>query len=658
MHTDPESLPMLPPSPEMPPEESKDTQAVAAEPATIEEHTKGEHTTANPKPTRPEGRKLQWKDLPVDMKSEVVKHVNRPTHMKTLCLVSKEFHEITVRFLYRNVSLDVGSSSDAKLSAFMNPKNIGLKHLRTLDLYLAEIRDKCMNQVSHAHFTIRMLLEFLPEDTLEKVSWHPWNPFNAENMLLLYRKQKRLKYVEAITLDRSITSEIESGKFDESFKGVRKVALFPDNRETLEYCHALLKRAPKVEKLTIQTNFGTEIPSRELNDSSTGAGLITRSIFNHLQPFNECTPLALKSLRLHKVHLRYASDTYCKFISFRTISSLHILHCPGADALLAEISKSQQLPEKLETFDFKHDDNAENDGLSALEGFLTLVSGVKYLTLDLEHTDTMPVSSCVLRHAKTLRAMNVHATTGGLGDDELVWDVQVFENIMKDCKELEAVSVAFPNTSLIRPTTDEFNAYKNALSQLPYLSTLHCTTWPNNKPSSSLLPRVAYESLLTTLASEIYTSFARDPFAASTSTTDTNAGANGAANNSPPPPPPPLTSSSSSSIPTLSDFHPKYSQLSILAFGTSDRGYEREDSLNQICYARGKRIDAEGKETVQPVKVSSLLRGYVDPRSTWAKHADHRPENTEAIMEIKGADANDTKFVTSLTLDKRSEVTS
>ncbi|KAL9065564.1 MAG: hypothetical protein Q9157_007427, partial [Trypethelium eluteriae] len=412
--------------------------------------------------------KIKWEDISVDIKSLII---NRPTDMKSLCLTSRQLHEITVRQLYRNVSLDVGSPNDTKLSAFMNPKNIGLKYLRTLDLYLAEIRDKCYNQrykkpkaekmqVAHAHFTVRMLLEFLPEDTLEKVSWHPWNTFSTDNMILLYRKQKRLKYLEAINLDRNIVPEIEAGTFDESFKEARKVALFPDSRETLEYCNALLKRAPKVEKLTIQTNFDGDIPNRELNDSSTGPGLMSRTIFRHLEPFEKCKPLALRSLRLHKVNLRYAADTYCKFITFRTIKSLHILHCSGADAMLAEMSKSSQLPEKLESFDFKHDDNAENDGLSALEGFLTLVSGIKYLTLDLEHNDTMPSAACISRHSKTLKALSVHATSGGLGDDELIWDVSTFEQIIKDCKELEAISVAFPTTSLIRPNSEEFDSYK------------------------------------------------------------------------------------------------------------------------------------------------------------------------------------------------------
>ncbi|KAI9654926.1 MAG: hypothetical protein M1821_005679 [Bathelium mastoideum] len=602
-------------------------------------------------------KKIEWADLSFDVKTLIVNHINRPTDMKSLCLTSKQLHEITARQLYRNVSLDVGSPNDTKLSAFMNPKNIGLKHMRTLDLYLAEIRDKCYNQVAHAHFTVRMLLEFLPEDTLEKVSWHPWNTFSTDNMLLLYRKQKRLRYLEAINLDRNIVPELESGRFDNYFDDARKIALFPDSRDTLEYCHSLLKRATKIEKLTIQTNFDSDIPSRELNDTSTGPGLMTRTIFRHLEPFDKCKPLALRSLRLHKVNLRYAADTYCKFISFRTIKSLHILHCSGADAVLAEISKSSQLPERLESFDFKHDDNAENDGLGAVEGFLTLVSGIKHLTLDLEHTDTMPSAACITRHSKTLRALSVHATAGGLGEDELIWDVPSFEQIAKDCKELEAVSVAFPTTSLIRPNSDDFDAFKVALSHLPHLCTLHCTTWPTNKPSSSLLPRFAYETLLTALASDIYASFARNPFApsASSSTSTPNPSTTPSALQAggvPPPPPPPAAvpppppppappatpptgnNSSSTSLSSSSSggAGPRSTQLSILAFGTSDRGYEREDSLNQICYARGKRVDAEGREAVCPVKVSSLLRGYVDPRSNlldWYLGKTCRPPTRE-----------------------------
>lgn len=91
----------------------------------------------------------------------------RPSDLKNVCLVSKQLHSLAVRPLYRNVALDLGSNNDNRLTAFVNPRNIGLKHIRQLRLYLAEVRDKC-NQEQQAQFATRMILEFLPEDTLEE----------------------------------------------------------------------------------------------------------------------------------------------------------------------------------------------------------------------------------------------------------------------------------------------------------------------------------------------------------------------------------------------------------------------------------------------------------------------------------------------------------
>lgn len=81
--------------------------------------------------------------------------------------MSKECQKIAVRFLYRSVALDLGSPNDSRLSAFLNPRNIGLKHIKQLRLYLAGVHDRC-NQEQQAHFATRMILEFLPEDVLEE----------------------------------------------------------------------------------------------------------------------------------------------------------------------------------------------------------------------------------------------------------------------------------------------------------------------------------------------------------------------------------------------------------------------------------------------------------------------------------------------------------
>ena len=311
--------------------------------------------------------------------------VIRPTDLKNLCLVCKQLHEISVRSLYYEVTLDVGSPNDTKLGAFLNPRNIGLKHIRKLDLYLADVLDKC-NQLMQANFAIRMILELLPENILERFSWHPWSPFSGDNLILLYKKQKRMKWLEGIALDRDVMNEIQKiPEFDKVFTNVKKLGLYPDSREVLDFCAMLVRKSSNLDKITLHASFEeseSDIPARELNDSSTGPGLITSVMFSHMQPFAKCTPMALKEFTLQKINLRYAAMTYCKLVNFRTVKAIRIFGCSGADALFAELSKSTMLPEKLETLEVKIDDNSENDGLGALDGFMCLVTGIKVLTID------------------------------------------------------------------------------------------------------------------------------------------------------------------------------------------------------------------------------------------------------------------------------------
>jgi hypothetical protein len=312
-----------------------------------------------------------------------------------------------------------------------------------------------------ANMAISMILEFLPENILEKFSWHPWTPFSSENLKLLYRKQKRMKWLEAIALDKDVLQDIQKiPNFQDVFQNVRKLGLYPDSREVLDYCQMLVKNSPKVTKITLHASFDeseSPIPARELNDSSTGPGLITSTIFSHMQPFAKCTPLALKEITLQKIALRHAAETYCKFIDFRAIKSLRVFACTGTDALLSELSRSTKLPDKLETLELKLEDNREQDGLGALDGFLCLVSGIKALTIDVTGANSLPTAAGIVRHAKTLALLNVHANR--IPDDcdnELVYDYASFAEICKNCKELDQISVGFPSVSVIREKNSSF----------------------------------------------------------------------------------------------------------------------------------------------------------------------------------------------------------
>ena len=115
--------------------------------------------------------KLKLDDLGTDIKALIVENVLRPSDLKNVCLVNRAFHEIAVKALYRHVPLDLGSDKDLRLSAFLSPKNIGLKHIRHVRLYLANERDRDKSseaQEQQASLVAKMILEFLPEDTLEE----------------------------------------------------------------------------------------------------------------------------------------------------------------------------------------------------------------------------------------------------------------------------------------------------------------------------------------------------------------------------------------------------------------------------------------------------------------------------------------------------------
>lgn len=513
--------------------------------------------------------------LPTDLKTLVVDHINRPTDLKALCLTSKQLRQIAVRRLYHEVTVDVGSSKDTRLGAFLNPKNIGLPHIRKLDLYLTDVLDKC-NQIHQANFAVRMILELLPENILDKFSWHPWSPFSGDNLVLLYKKQKRLKWAESIALDRNVLEELQKiPDFRQQFANVRKIGLYPDSREVLDYCHFILKHSSSLDKITIHASFEDSdmpVPDRELNDSSTAPGLITSTMFSHMHPFAECTPLALKEITLQKLGLRYAADTYCKIIDFRTVKGIRIFSCTGTDALFAELSKSTKLPQKLETLEVKFTDNAESDGLSALDGFLCLVAGIKVLTLDYSNVNNLPAFAGITRHGKSLKQVSVHASrVPEESDDELVYDYASFSAICKDCTLLEQLSMAFPTVSVVRPKSDNFVNFENCLGDLPNLVTLNVTTWPTTRPASSKLPRKIYEHLLAGLAQQGFE-----------------------------------TSTKHAKLKSRS------SKLAIIAFGASDRVYDREDSENQIIFVKGRQIDPLGNETSSAVQIGWCLRKFVD----------------------------------------------
>jgi hypothetical protein len=434
-------------------------------------------------------------------------------------------------------------------------------------------------------------------------------------MLLLYQKQKRLKWLEAVDVDRPILEEIkknprvETGLFDHA----RKVAIYPENRESLNFGRYLIdKTKEKLEELIVHAHFvqmddgsptRNDVSIRELNDTAIGPGLLSRTLFAQFMPFDSCTPFQhLTSLRLHRISLRHCADTWCKFVDFHKIKSLRVCHCAAVDSLLGQLSKANNLPKALQVLELQHKDNHENEALVALDGLLCLLSGLTVLTIDLQNVKTLPGVAGIVRHGKTLEQLNVHSSDETplsplLSDmsceaEELVFKTEDFEKICSSASKLEQLSCAWPNRSLIRSVSDDWVAFERSVCKLWTLVTLNITTWPSNKPSGSLLPRSIYEQLLQGASTRLFELVINRPS-------------------------PPVASE----MPGLFDpFDPVVevlppSKLRLVVFGISDKIYEREDSQHQLLYFRSLAFDAEGRSKTYAAPLGWCARHFLEPRS-------------------------------------------
>ena len=276
-----------------------------------------------------EKAKLHFSELPLDVKKLITGFIDRPTDQKNLCLVSHEFQDLALPDLYRTMILFVGGPQDLRLSAMLGRENPGIKHIRDIYLRLekAVMTDKTRHYPSddsseedepeesatiparQAQFTVRLLLDFLPRDQLEAFSWQTWEPFSVDNFLLLCKKQKKLRLIEIGPMDRALDPVLEKQPdFFEDLTEIKSIDCYPESIDRLKAAQRALKAKPGIQNLCVSTGFeyaqeGLEIPP-DLQDSSTRPGLLTRTLFSHMMPFETCTPYTLKDLDLDTIELR------------------------------------------------------------------------------------------------------------------------------------------------------------------------------------------------------------------------------------------------------------------------------------------------------------------------------------------------------------------
>ena len=208
----------------------------------------------------------------------------------------------------------------------INPSNPGLSHIRELYLRLEKMHvperarydhsdvsadeeaptDDPKLRAPQAHFTIKLLLDFLPKDTLETFRWQSWEPLSTDNFVLLCRTQRRLKVLQIDPTNAQLDPVLakEKGLLEE-MKELTTVDIYPDSVDRLKAASRLLKAKPDIKQLSVSVwyELANEVPD-ELHDQSTRPGVLTKELFGHMLPFEKCEPFKLTCLELCDVSLR------------------------------------------------------------------------------------------------------------------------------------------------------------------------------------------------------------------------------------------------------------------------------------------------------------------------------------------------------------------
>ena len=272
---------------------------------------------------------------------------------------------------------------------------------------------------------------------------------SADNLVLLWKKQKRLQEMEIDATDLPLIPILEEKPhvFND-FKNVPELAFYPDKLDGLRVSQKILQASPGVKELTVSAGAFRASDERvpdDLQDTSTRAGLISRTIFSHLQPFDRCSPHMLTWLRLEHISLRYAADTYLRVIKFSVLKSLELYQCDGAENLFAQLSKPHIRPGQLKHLHWIQRNINESHVLEAFEGMLESLLGLETLLIEIDTIDNLPKAKAITHHGKTLKYLSIHVQSI---NNTLNYEPAEFTDICTSCPELVQLSVAFPNTSV------------------------------------------------------------------------------------------------------------------------------------------------------------------------------------------------------------------
>lgn len=290
--------------------------------------------------------------------------------------------------------------------------------------------------------------------------WTTWQPFSRDDWVTLLKTNTQLTSLEIGPLDRPyspILSQIPS--LVEALTNLFNLSLFARSLDELQAFQRVLQVRPKIKVLKLNSNWESQEETLEdLEDNSSRPGLIFRTIFSHMMPFDTCSPIEPRKFSIKCIGLRYADRFLMKAVAFKSLDYLAISNCEAPDGIFAHLIHSHQLPSMLKTLFWYQSDRTEPHVLNAFESVLELLPVLETLTIELHHAHRLPEASAISHSAIFLRSLfvRVHDSIDTLP----VYKPEEFDEICTKCTSLRELSMVLPSLDLeSRPYSPDWESF-------------------------------------------------------------------------------------------------------------------------------------------------------------------------------------------------------
>ncbi|KAK4505136.1 hypothetical protein PRZ48_003099 [Zasmidium cellare] len=415
--------------------------------------------------------------LPPEMLCRIVEYTPRPSDLKSLCLVTKEFRDAATPALYHTIVLDEKTTQWPKLRigrGLLSVGNGGLAH---------------------------------------KISDFANIPLDAATVTTLFTQQSRLQSLALGPIVADLDKHLQLNAFGlDRWSSLRELRIPTHiwNKSDLDAYGVIIKNAPQLSHLSIHC--------RQLMETNNGfiqsADAKKNDIFSRVFTGKDRNPLS--SLHLDGVDLSVVAFNYPRYFDPCRLQELHISACTNWSFFLQTFAECFTETE-CNLRNFSVEVGIELDPVRVLEEFLCSFTGLEAFRYSDQRDGysgevAWGLLYCLEGHLSSLKQLTIVPGDGRNCEfREIVLEVECLEKISTRCTNLRQLGIVMPPTST-SGAHKHHSCYSRTLLkllQLPSLRVLRILNWPETldfptvSPSYHLLERMDDEELVEELNMEI-----------------------------------------------------------------------------------------------------------------------------------------------------------